>query len=117
MSSDENKLSIVKNFKFTPETLQLFESALKKLHEVPEETDVDATGTVRISQSAQMEKLIDIGLLALEMNIASMKHSLALHMEHDLNDEIKAEQIASMEDMMKGAMKGLGMDGKDKFGA
>jgi hypothetical protein len=110
----EDKLKTVKNYKFTTEIIQLFENALKKIHDDPIQTEVDPTGTARVSQSSQMERLIEIGLLSLEMNLAYMKHSLAMHIEHDLADELKAEQIASMEDMMKGAMKGMGFD-KDKY--
>ena len=114
MSSD--KLNIVKNFKFTPEVLQIFEQTLKGLHEKPIETEQLPNGEVKVSNEYQLQKLIDIGLLSLEMNIASMKHSLALHLEHSLTDEIKEEEMAKMEYMMKGVMKGLGL-GKDKLGS
>ncbi len=111
MSSD--KLNIIKNYKFNEEILQLFESALKKLHEEPEETELLPNGEARVSQTSQMERLISICLLNLEMNLASMKHSLAMHLEHTLTEEITTEKL---NDMMNQTMKKLGID-KDRFEA
>ena len=103
MSSD--KLSIVKNYKFTPETLQLFEQALKGLHEKPEETEALPNGEVKISQEYQMQKIIDIGLLSLEMNLAVMKDSLAATYRYDLEKEAyntqMGEKLTEAMDKMK----------------
>ena len=81
----EDKLNLVKNFKFTTETLQLFESALKKLHEEPEETDVDATGTVTNLPISPNGKTDRHRITSTGNEHGSMKHSLALHMEHTLD--------------------------------
>ena len=112
MSSD--KLKIVKNFKLSPEILQLFESALKGLHEQPLETELLPSGEARVSQSDQMSRMIDIGLLSLEMNMAMMKNILASHIEHELNEEILNTK---MEDKMNQALKMMGIDPekKDEF--
>ena len=111
-----DKLEIIKKYKFNDQVLQGLEKKLDEIKTRPEDTENLPTGEVRVLQTSLLDKIVDICALNVELNLASLKHQLAAHLEHELKDE---EFDAKMESRLGAAMKMMGVDESkgDKFGA
>ena len=109
----EDKLNLIKKYKFNENILQDLEKKLEEIRTRPEDTE-NISGEVRVRSESLLDKIVDACILNIELNLMNMKHQLAVHLEHELHEEIKEEQINEMENMMKGAMQTMGLD-KDKF--
>ena len=112
-----DKLDIIKKYKINEQMLQNIDKKLQEIVTRPEDTENLPNGDVRVMLTSQIDKLLDICALNVELNLITVKHSMALHIEHDLKDE---EFDAKMEGRLGAAMKMMGIDKfekDDKFGA
>jgi hypothetical protein len=105
----EDKIAIIKDYKLSEQKIRQVERQIEAIMNAPE--DVDTTGDSPTVASL-LQKIADIGLLNLELMLLNTKNAMAIHLEHNLENELTTEK---MEAMMKETMKKLGGLG-DKFG-
>lgn len=106
-NNNEEKLQMVKEFKLTPAKIGHFYLQLAKIQKKPvvEETIDGKEFDVKIS--SLLEKMIDLSILSLEMNLSVMQNMVAINTEHQLESEI---QQTKLKDNMFQSLKALGMD-------
>jgi hypothetical protein len=108
----EEKIAIIKEYKLSEQKIRQIERQLEAIVNKTEDVEVTATGIESVTIPYLLDKIADIGLLNLELLLLNTKNAMAIHLEHNLENELTTEK---MEAMMKETMKKLGGLG-DKFG-
>src|SRR5215211_1959935 len=103
---EDNKLSIIKNFKLTAEKIEKLEQIIQNIKSKPIVEEVLPSGDITTNIESLLSQLLEINMISLELEIEYMKNTLAAHLEHDLERETMDIQ---MQEKISGMMKKFGL--------